>query len=682
VRSKGDVREMVLLAALLVFVAGLCLQPVTESDLFFRLKVGQEILARHALLGRNLFSFTAPDHPDLDLGWAFEVAVALLHKVGGFPAVVVGKTIWIVATFAGGFAICRRLGAGPIASAIALAAAALVMRDRLVERPHIVSYAGEIVVLAALSRLDRPWSWRRVLGFALAMVLWANAHAGLFAAALMLVLAGIGGLLADRWTSRLAGRSTGPSIDRSAAMRALSLGVVVVAAACATPVGPLGIVRYLLLHLTLPRLHAIDEFRNATWRSDGPFFVWLLVVGVVVVLTRGVPPGGRGAANEERATALAPAFPQAFPSSLPELLPAFGMTILGLASVRFSADVALVTAPLLAMRLSALFRLNIGRWRWRRLEAAAMPVATVALLVAAAWPRVREARAGRPVWDVEIDSSALPLAALRFVEDNGLREHMYNDFEFGSYLLFQGYPRYRVFVDPRLPAYPEDMHRLLGLFHPDRATWDRAMTLYGVDTALLGYAGINRRVAWWDPEGWALVYRASDARVFVRRREKWRAFIAAHEIPATFDFTVEQGTTTQPIEPKPALSPVTDCEWQRRVGDLLFDLDQGIPTRARAHYEQALAVPECLAPKEEALLAGWMGALELGAGEWGPAAQHLDRALALSPNDTRTRANRATVFERVGRRADAAADWKRVAAEARGTPLANAADARARSLDP
>ena len=637
-RGKIDSREAVLLCALLMFVVGLCLQPMSESDLFFRLKVGQEILSRKGLLGRNLFSFTAPDHRDLDLAWAFEVGVALLYRAGGFKAVVIGKTIGIAVVFVAAFAICRRRGAGPIAAAIVLGLAALVMRERFVERPHIVSFAGEVVVLAAVARLGSPWTKRGVVVFALAMVVWANAHAGLFAGVLILALAGLGAL----------------ATDRAMARRAFALGAIVVGAAFATPVGPRGLVRYLTLHLRLPGLHPVDEFRTATWRSDAPFFVWLAGVAVAVVATVFL------------CRRYAPKIPGAAPSSfttgihdlLPELLPGLGMTILGIASVRFSADAVLVTAPLLATRSSVLFRIvrstaglgpagpgpvGLGSAGLgaagpaTRLERAAALATAFALLLTAAWPRLADARAGRPVLDLGVDSSQLPLDALRFVEQNGLRERMYNDFEIGSYLIFEGYPRYRVFVDPRLPAYPEDMHRLLGSFDLDRATWDAAMTRYGVESALLGYAGVNRRVAWWDPQTWALVYRAADARVFVRRRERWRALIAAHEIPATFDFTVENGTTTWPIDTRPALSPVSDCEWQRRLGDLLFDLDHAVFGRAGPHYERALEVPGCLAPKDEAKLAAWLGAVDLADQRFDRAAGRLGRALTLLPDDTRTR---------------------------------------------
>ena len=66
------------LLALLFFVAALALRPMAESDLFFRIKAGQQILRHHGLPGRNLFSFTYPDGPDLDTAWLFEVGAAIV----------------------------------------------------------------------------------------------------------------------------------------------------------------------------------------------------------------------------------------------------------------------------------------------------------------------------------------------------------------------------------------------------------------------------------------------------------------------------------------------------------------------------------------------------------------------------------------------------------------------------
>jgi len=554
------------LGALLFFAASLTLAPMTESDLFFRLAAGREILAHHALPAHNLFSFTAPDFPDLDASWLFEVGAALLFRLGGFPALVVAKATLVVAVAAAAFALCRRRGAGAVSASLAVAAALWVMQERLVERPHIFSFAGEVTLLLALERIESEAGILRWAAALLAgVVIWANLHAGVFVAPVLLALFALGA-----------------AIDRRRALVAIAAALALVSAAAmlATPIGA-GIFRYLSLHLTIPRLHAVDEFRAISVQSDGPLIAYAFAIAVAL------PLAWRAGAGMRR------------------LLPVVGLGALAAHSVRFGADFALAAAPVLAVAASALAA------RFVNASGARASLVGSALLVALALgPRVATARTGRPVTksflDIGLDRSPLPLEGIQFVEENHLRDRMYNDFEIGSYLIFEGYPRHRVFIDPRLPAYPPEFHELLGRFDLTRDEWDRAMERYGVDSALLAYAGLNRRVSWWDPAHWALIYRQHDARVFVRRLPKWRALIAAREIPATFSFTVEEGTETLPIDEPPAASPVPACEWERRLGDLFAEIDEGRPARAVAAYRRALAVPGCLAPADEAALRKWL----------------------------------------------------------------------------
>jgi len=633
------------LIALLALVAELSLRPMAETDLFFRIKVGQEILTTHGLLGRNLFSFTYPDYPDVDAAWLFEVGAAALYARGGFPAVVIAKTIVLLAAFGLAFLLSRRRGAGPAAAALALAAAAFVGRERFVERPHIFSLLGLVGLLFAIDALVARAGKRAaaVAGLTCAGVaLWANLHAGAFVAPVLLAVAAAGARL-DR--------------DRSGAAARLGLTALgTLGALFLTPIG-FGLLQYLRLHLTLPALHPVDEFRAPTWLSDPALFVY---VAALVAL---------GAVSWRRLR-------------WTHVLPVLAVGLLAARTVRFTADFALVAAPLLATGLGAAAdRLRV---RWPSLVSDPVPSVGVAALLAgmAGTPRLAGHGGG-----IGLDARELPLSAIAFVNANGLRDWMYNDFEIGSYLLVEpegGYPRHRVFVDPRLPAYPPEFHRLLGRLDVTRAEWSAAMDGYGVQTALLAYAGINPRVSWWDPERYALVFREADARVFVRRDPRYAPLIARHEIPATFTFTPQEGTATLPLEQRPAASPVPDCEWQRRLGDLTFDLDGTPSTRTLAAYGRALAAPPgCLEPAEEARLAAWMGAVALGAGRAADALPLLDRALASGDAELTTLTNRAVALEAIGRARDAAAAWEVVIMHAGDSPLAAQARAhRDRLLGP
>jgi tetratricopeptide (TPR) repeat protein len=617
------------LAGLLAFVAGLCIGPVQETDLFFRLAAGEQLLRTGHIVHNNLFSFTYPATPYLDPAWLFDLTVAALYRLGGFPAIVLAKTAVVIGLAAAAYWLCRRRGASRFATVLVLALAFACMHERLVERPHVLSLVGELALFALLPAIASGARWVWMLPVLVAG--WANLHAGAFLAVPILLLAGLGSVL-DRLPPRAGGRYA-----LAASLSALAL--------LATPVA-FGIVRYLGFHADIFAIHPVDEFRSVTWRSDASFIVF--ATGCAGTLWLSAPRVWR------------------------DILPAFGLAVLAVWHVRFAADAALLlalaAAPALSQRLARFDRVRF-----------ATPALALVLLAVATAPRIARAARGGHALDMGLDQTALPRSAIDFVEEHGLRERMYNDFETGAYLLWQGYPRYRVFTDPRLPAYPEEFHRLLGRMHPTRAEWTRAMDALGVQSALLDYAGINRRVAFWDPEAWALVFRESNSRVFVRRLPKWNALIAKLEIPASFDFSVEEGARTLPLTKQPASSRVTPCEWDVRLGDLFFDLDGGKSERAIAAYRRALDAPTgCLPPAHELTAAAWLGALDVAAGRYDEALPLLERALALAPSDASLLTNRALALSALGRSSEARATWLQVARISPGTELAKRAEERAR----
>ena len=144
------------------------------------------------------------------------------------------------------------------------------------------------------------------------------------------------------------------------------------------------------------------------------------------------------------------------------------------------------------------------------------------------------------------------------------------------------------------------------------------------------------------------------------------SLIAAHEIPATFAFSVEEGTATLPLERRPAASPVADCEWSRRLGDLLFELDGALERagarRLRPGAGRAGRLPGP-APTRRASAPGWARST------WGRG--RAASALALARARARRRQSRALDVRRsrggaggARPRADAAAAWSDVAARA------------------
>src|SRR6185312_8015196 len=191
------VGELAALAALLLFVAGRCLWPMDETDLFFNLRLGDLILAHHAVPRSNLLSFTWPDARELNLAWLFQIALALAYRAGGIAGTVLLKTAFVLATWALLFRVAIRRGAHPAAAAAALALAAWAAEPRFVERPHLCTFLGLAILLWALER-DEAGRPRALYALVPLALVWANANSCFFLAPVVLGLSAAGAALERR----------------------------------------------------------------------------------------------------------------------------------------------------------------------------------------------------------------------------------------------------------------------------------------------------------------------------------------------------------------------------------------------------------------------------------------------------------------------------------------------------
>jgi hypothetical protein len=577
-------------AALLLFVAGRCLVPMDETDMFFNLRLGEIILHDHTVPRTNLLSFTYPDARDVNLAWVFQIVLALAHRAGGIPGTLLLKTAFVLATIAVLFRVTVHRGAHPAAAAAALALAAWAAEPRFVERPHLVTFLGLALTLLALERAEdgRP---RALYVLVPCGLVWANANSCFFLAPLVLSLYALG--------ARLDGRRAD---GRRAALVALALCPLILA----TPSGVYAL-GYIANHWRMPWLRPLQEYERAHWPDHAPaaFVAAGILLGAAL-------PGRRWR----------------------HLLPVVLLGIVGERRRRFLAEFALLSGPIVACALGD----AASRFGRRLRERAGSDlgliasVAVVGLLAGATLvPRVAAARHGGRVIDIGLDPTLVPANAIAFVNEHGLRDRMYNDMEVGSYLTWEGWPRHRVFQDPRINGYPPAFHAQMRRDDLTRAEWTALLAGFGVTTALVTDSG---RGAFFDPARWALVYHAADGLVFVARRPEFAALAARVEIPLTFGATDGE---PQPLSARPPDSPVSDCEWQRRLGDVLTEMRDD--AAAIAAYRRARAQPECLHPAALVLARMALGDAALRVRDPAMAAEayagidlpraHTNRALAL-----------------------------------------------------
>ncbi len=522
-----------------MLVVALATAPMGENDLFFHLALGQRILQAGAIPFRNLYSFTWPAHPDPDLAWGFQVLVAWLHAHGGFAAIVLLKVTLVTAAAALAYLTARRRGAGGVEAALAVVLATLCAEQRIVERPHLVTFVGLGALGWVLARVEGG-CLRALWAVVPIVFVWANMHAGVFFAPLVIVLRLAGAALDARLRGEPSRLPLRPTL--------LALAGAV-AATFATPAGPM-LPSYLLWHTGLGATRNVEEFRPAEPYSDP----WFFALGALVAAW-GLAEGVRRRPR------------------LRELLPLVVVWLLAARSVRFAAEWGLLAAPAVALALRDLRRALVGPTGLR------VTVAVTAALLALA---VR-ARLGAAA-PLGLDPGVVPFDAIAFATREGLRERMFSDLDVGCYLLWEGQGRFPVFEDARLPAYPDAHHRELDASVGDDAAFEAILARHGVQAALVADAGVNPRAAQLDPARWALVYRDAHSLVFAHRTARHADMIARHEIPLRPRFAFRGGTRFEPL-PRPAASPVGPCVWDVRAGDALEAVgavDAALELRGRA----------------------------------------------------------------------------------------------------
>jgi hypothetical protein len=467
-------RRAILTLAIAAAAAVLSFRGIYEPDLGWHLAHGREDVGGH-LVRTNVFSFNYPEYRQHYTSWLFDTAAYLSASLGGDAAVQALQAALLAAAFAMVYLACRvRSARLPSAAVVALGFA--VLEPRAIPRPHLVSFVGLaacawVIEQSIRTRSPKPLWW----GIPLA-ALWANAHSeAVFGAAAI-------GLFA---TTELVQPA---SLSRGGALRALVIAVLATAALLATPYG-VGLFRYLIENSSLPQLLAIAEVRPAYWPAYGGFFVYLAVAAAVL--------GASFFVRDEPSTA----------PSLWEAAALVGFGALGWRYLRLTPLVFLVTAPMVAARLTC--------WT-ARVDGRAMLITAVALAAAVSRVPLRAYATELAVGGLH-PPQVFSSKAVEFVRAQDLSGPVFNSNNLGGWIEWTMYPRVRTFQDSRLQAYPPDHFR--GILAASRSPESWNALVAAVDWAVLSLArpsalsGAGRFPA----AEWATVFWDEAVEVRVRR---------------------------------------------------------------------------------------------------------------------------------------------------------------------
>jgi len=389
-------------------------KPIFDPDFWWHLKSGQAMLQQGSLLHSDPFSLIADGNTSLRETlilkgyWLWQICVYLSYQWLGFKGI--GLFNLVVAAVLG-VVIVQQFYQRKISSALA---ALLTSGGFLVftltyqlERPQVISFVFCALLLALLHNFERTgrFDWR----LPALMLLWANMHGGFIVGDILLGLFTLGALLEYR---------SQPQVLKHAA---LWIGLALLAS-LANPNGGLAIYAVFKFYNS-QLMSGVAEYRS-TWvnfSAGGRFVVilWILIglywLGVVFSRWR----------------------------YWPELLVALFLSWFALAHMRNMG----LYVPAMLPATGRVLHLSLQRFPSPR-----RGVAWISLVLVLSGAGLMLSSAAQN-WQIRQESGsvqqAYPEKAIEFLQTTGLKGRMFNDYEYGGYLLWKLAPDIKVFIDGR-----------------------------------------------------------------------------------------------------------------------------------------------------------------------------------------------------------------------------------------
>ena len=416
-------------------------QFLADGDTGWHIITGKGILDTFKVPYADPYSYTMSATPWTSHEWLAEVVFASIHRVAGLNGVV-ALTASVVAFTS--FLLYRYLvmrGAGVFSAVFMTVIAALASSLHWLARPHIFSMPLTLATFIVLEGYQREGKNRLWLLPAIVLV-WVNLHGGYILGIMMALIYSGGNLV--KWLA--SERTDSESGKKAEAFTVIAL--LMLLAACVNPHGPA--ILYFPFHL-VGRAFIMDnimEWLSPDFHTDKVFEFMLLFYAAIILISK------------KRVDII-------------EGTLLLFLTHMSLYSARYIPLLALVATPIVALRASDVMMGIAERFpKEGPINKASSLLAKKSDEMALFEHRFRThlwiyaslaacfaivfhggTAFGRQVMDYRHSKKIFPVDAFEFAVKNGINGRMFNNDGWGGYIIYRGYPAYKVFFDGRSDMY-------------------------------------------------------------------------------------------------------------------------------------------------------------------------------------------------------------------------------------
>jgi hypothetical protein len=471
---------------LLSFSAGKDL--LGDVDTGYHIRAGEYIIDTFSIPRNDIFSFLSPPLPWTAHEWLSEVVMAIIYRALGLTGVVLFFSFIISMVYYLLYKIIKTNEDNLILTVFILLLILISSQIHWLARPHIFSL---VLILVWYFMLDLYQYKQRNYLYLLPplMLLWVNLHGG-FLAGFLLVGIYLFGNVVKFITSQVAEKNNFKK-------KVKLLGLTTAVCLFVSLINPFGY-QILLFPFKLVSnkfiMDHVGEFLSPNFHEFMPFkYLLLLMLAIFAISKRKI--------------------------NIIELLLILAFTNMSLYSVRYIPLFGIISAPILLRQFRPILNQSDGRLAIFIKKRSESISATDASAKGYLWPALSVVLvvilAANGTIEFEFNAKTKPVAAVEFMKIENLQGNMFNNDEFGDYIIYDSWPKYKVFVDGRSDMYGVDiMKEYLNVIriNPD---WNEIVNKYNFNWIIYN-ANSSLSMFLMERDDWKLIYADKVANIFVK----------------------------------------------------------------------------------------------------------------------------------------------------------------------
>ncbi len=526
-----------ILAAIVVFMTT---HKIAEFDIWYHLGAGKYFIEHKTVPTHDVFSFTAYGQPWVAHEWLYQIILFLVYQLGASYSLIIFTALIVLASFFFIFLALRQLKINILISIPLIILASFAVTFHAHTRPHVITNCLlTLYLLILLSyKYNSTFRNRGNLLWLLLLVqfFWANMHSGMILGFGLFALFGIMELLHYSLAQRFRWLSHTSLLPKE------SFFILKVA-------GAMFLVSFLNPNLHKALLYPfiviskpdfmerIGELRTPllhVFRHSDYFVAFLLLLGIGMVSF---------ILNRKHL-------------ELTNLAIFLIGTTTGIRTVRNLPIFSLLAVPIIAINLQNVF----NRRLLTRISKQIYTICYLILLLVSAGILLMVFLRGINLTNyyrnikpsLGYEKYLVPVNATDFITKSQIKGNILCTPEFGSYFIWQLYPKHLVFMDSRLEVYGTDMFKQYGRMLWSLAVFDSVVQQYNIDCCVLPQPIANTSITQYYigrtlglRNDWTLVYWDDVALIYLRNTQTNQKLIDQYAFRAIVPILLSLPTETR-----------------------------------------------------------------------------------------------------------------------------------------